>query len=196
MNAISKHIPIDAYAVIQEIHYRQTLPWNNGRIDEYRDFPNIQKLFECINSGISQEDFMFCGDLFRIHTPYVGLASDIDPQKEFLVSKVCCDGSCSIQPITEYDGNIVAFSKSYDFTRKVFYKVASNRRAIILHFNTDNRYGIDVNKLLARYDMEDKRYSDEQEVLFPISKEFLVKEYKCSPNQMRYYFKVKDKTGR
>lgn len=189
MRFISKHIPIDANAVLQEIHYRQALPWNNGRINEYQRFPHIQALFNCINSGIPREDFMFQGDLFRIHTPYIGLASDIDSESEEIVSKVCCDGSCSIQPKTKYDGEIVAFSKSYDFTRKVFYKVASNRRAIIIHITTGTCYGIDVNKLLARFDMEDERYSDEQEVLFPLCRDNLIKEYKCTPNQMRYYFR-------
>ena len=32
-------------------------------------------------------------------------------------------------------------------------------------------------------------YEDEQEILFPIFKNHIIKEYQCTPNQFRYYMR-------
>ena len=189
---ISNNIPLCAEQIINEINQRQQAPWNCGRINEDNEFPNLNALFKIINSGITREDFFYQGDLFRIHSPYTGLYTRINPQKEIIISKPCRDGSCHILERTEYDSKLVAFSKSCDFTDfNVYYKVEPEQKAFILHFNTHELFGIDVNAFLKRYDKlySHNRYKKEQEVLFPLSEEYLVKEYFCTPNQFKYYMR-------
>ena len=161
--------------VLHEMYERQGLPWNNGRINDYHQFPALNKLFGIINSGIPKEDFMFQGDLYRIHTSYGTLSEYIDPSKERLIGKV-------------YE-NKRAFSKSYDFTRSVFYKVPASSQAVIFHVNTGSLFGIDVNQFYKRYGLSNARIEDEMEILFPLTKETLVKEYWCTPNQFKHYMR-------
>ena len=190
MSPISSNINLSAEAVVDEIRDRQQLPWNSGGIARYREYPALQELFSIINSGIPREDFFYQGNLFRLHTPYIGIADDIDSTQEEVVSKICDDGSCSIHPKTRYSNAIVAFSKNFDFTdNKIYYKVAASMPAILIHVNTRNHYGIDVNKLMERFGCKIERYEREQEVLFPLQKEFVVKEYKETPNKFRYYLR-------
>ena len=187
---ISDNIKIHADVVIAEIAQRQQLPWNNGRISDYNQFPELQKLFRIINSGIPREDFFFQGDLFRLHTTYVTLEEYVDPSKERITGKVCSDGSCEVIPLTEYSDTLVAFSKSYDFTdRRVYYKVYPSDKAIMIHSNTKDLYGIDVNAFMDRFGVKQKRYSGEQEVLFPILRDYVVKEYEGTPNKFKYYLR-------
>lgn len=189
---ISENIPLDVEMVLQELYDRQSSPWNNGRINDYHQFDSLNKLFEIINSGIPKESFMFQGDLYRIHTSYVTFSEYIDPVKERLIGKICEDDSCSVLPITQFSKEVVAFSKSPDFTRKVFYKVPATRQAIILHVNTGKLFGIDVNQFYKRYGLSNERMEDEMEVLFPLTQQTLVKEYRCTPNRFKYYMR---KTG-
>lgn len=176
-------------AVLGEISARQNMPWNSGRINQYHRFDALNKLFAIINSGIPVEDFMFRGNLYRIHTPYVMLSENIDPKKERLISEICDDDSCSVLSITEFTENVIAFSKSPDFTRQVFYKVDPSAQSVLLHVNTGSMYGIDVNAFYHRYGLAVERFEEEREVLFPLTKETLVKEYWCTPNQFRYYMR-------
>lgn len=165
------------------------MPWN-GRISEYRSFPALQRLFEMMNSGIPKEVFFYQGDIYRLHSPYVTTTEWIDPQKERIISKVCSDGSCSVLPITEYSDTLVAFSKSYDFTDyRIYYKVAASQRSILIHINTKKLYGIDVNALLNRFGVDQWRYEGEQEILFPLLQEYVVKEYDGTPNKFKYYLR-------
>ena len=182
---VSKNIPINVYDLIAEIVKRQNCPWNNGRINDYQDFPLIQQLFQCINSGIQKEDFFYQGPLYRIHTSYGILHQFIEKDKEFLVSKVYCDDSCRVLPYTEETEKLCAFSKHYDFTP--FYKVY-DETAIFLLCDTGNLYGIDVCALLSRFGISN-RFEFEQEVLFPIRKNLIIKEYKCTPKQFNYYMR-------
>lgn len=193
MNIISENIPLNVEDIIKAIQHRQQLPWNNGRINNYNNFQVLQKLYEIINSGIPKEDFMFRGDLFRIHTSYVGFSEDVNSDKETIMSKICCDGSCSILPITEFSDSLVAFSKYNNFTRDVFYKVNANQTANIIYINTNQKYGIDVNALLSRFGMCNERYMEEHEVLFLLQQEYIIKEYRCSPTQLNYYLRHKRK---
>ena len=165
---VSKNIPLDAELVIQEIHKRQDLPWNNGRINNYNEFPLLNNLFKIINSGIAEEDFMYKGDLFRIHTAYESYIDVIDQSNERVLGKIYEDGSCFVLPFTSYSNDVVAFSKDPDFTRKVFYKVSSKRQAVIIHLNTLDLYGIDINALYHRFGYSNLRLEDEKEVLFPL----------------------------
>jgi len=186
---VSDNIPLDVELVLHEMCERQGLPWNNGRINDYHQFPALNKLFGIINSGIPKEDFMFQGDLYRIHTSYGTLSEYIDPSKERLIGKVYEDDSCSVLPITEFSDDVVAFSKSYDFTRSVFYKVPASRQAVIFHVNTGSLFGIDVNQFYKRYGLSNARMEDEMEILFPLTQETLVKEYWCTPKQFKHYMR-------
>ena len=173
-----------------ELVERQQLPWNNGRISEYKEYPSLHKLFQIINSGIPKEDFFYQGDLFRIHTGYVKLKENVEPSRERIIGKVRSDGSCRVLPITEYPDTLAAFSKRYDFTdRNIYYKVYPCEKAILIHSNTGSLYGIDVNVLKERFGVGHDRYSGEQEVLFPLLREYVVKEYNCTPNRFKYYLR-------
>ena len=190
MIPISSNINLSAEAVVDEIRERQQLPWNSGGIARYRECPALQKLFRIINSGIPKEDFFYQGGIFRLHTPYTGLADDIDPSQEDVVSRIGNDGSCSILPRTWYSDDVVAFSKSFDFTdSKIYYKVVASMPARLIHVNTKNCYGIDVNKLMERFGCKIELYEKEREVLFPLLPEFVVKEYKGTPNKFKYYLR-------
>lgn len=186
---VSKNIPLEVDKIINEIMHRQQAPWNNGRINEYNEYPTLQKLFDLINSGIPEEGFFYKGDLFRLHTPFDTLSTDVDPQREQIIGKIYSDGSCRVLPITEYSYKLVAYSKAFDFTdTTVFYKVYPNDKAILLHINTQSLFGIDVNKLLNRYGIV-TRYEKEQEVLFPLEETFIIKEYNGTPNKFKYYLR-------
>lgn len=186
---ISRSILLPAESVIAEICERQQLPWNSGSIAEYRDFPAIHALFQIINSGIPREDFFYQGDLYRLHSPYVGYASGIDPKREKIVSRICEDDSCLILRNTTYSEKLVAFSKTYDFTRKVFYNVNPTKPATLIHVNTHQLYGIDVNVFMRRFGVLQKLYEQEHEVLFPLLPEFVIKEYCGTPNKFKYYLR-------
>lgn len=183
---ISPNIPINTQLLIDEIHERQNQPWNNGRINDHKDFPTLHKLFQYINSGIPREDFFYKGQIYRIHTSYTALKEYVDTEKEFIVGRVWSDGSCRVLPYTEETEKLCAFSKSFDFTK--FDKVTNDEMAIFLSCNTGNLYGIDINVLLNRLGALN-RFEKEQEVLFPIHKEFVIKEYKCTPNKFNYYMR-------
>ena len=188
---LSPNIPINTRLLIAEIHKRQGRPWNDGRINDYEEFPLLQQLFQYINSGIPQEDFFYQGPIYRIHTPYIKLTKDINKKKEFIAGPICLDGSCRVLPYTEETNKVCAFSKSFDFTSDAFSNVYDDEMAIFLFCNTNSLYGIDVCILLDKLG-EPNRLNGEQEVLFPIQREFIIKEYQCYPNQFKEYI---DKTG-
>lgn len=186
---VSKNIPVSVVKVVNEIMTRQGMPWN-GRISEYHSFPTLQELFQIVNSGIPKEDFFYQGDIYRLHSPFVTTTEWVDPEKERIISKVRSDGSCSVLPMTKYSDKLVAFSKSYDFTdQRIYYKVAPSQRSILIHINTKKLYGIDVNVLLNRFGIDQRRYEGEQEILFPLLREYVVKEYDGTPNKFKYYLR-------
>ena len=134
----------------------------------------LEEFYIELNKNIElASKYGFKGNLYRIHTPYTALASENDRSKEYIVGEVCEDGSCSVLKETQYNNKIASFSKSYDFTRDVFYKISSNEKCNIIHVITGIKYGIDVTKVIG-----ENRFKDEQEVLFPLDKKFLLKEYK------------------
>ena len=165
--------PFNYDLLVNEIYTRQNCSWNNGRINNYMSFPEIEACFDFINQGDGY-DVGYKGDLFRIHTVTTGIIDFIDPNKYDILNEPDEeDGSCSILSKTNYDGKIVAFSKSYDFTKEVYYKVYPEQICNIIHINTGDMYGIDINTIITN-----ERLEDEQEVLFPLDKKYLVKEYK------------------
>lgn len=186
---ISQWIPLDVEDVIRAIYYRQGLPWNNGRINDYSYFEVLQTLFFYMNSGIPKEDFFYQGDLYRVHSSYSTLISQIDKNKERVIGGICSDGSCRVLPITKYSNQLVSFSKNHDFTRSCYYKLPANRQAVILWCKTRDKYGLDVNTFLKQYNAQNKTFEAEEEVLFPLQKCYLKKEYHCSPTQFKYYLR-------
>lgn len=186
---ISKEIPLEVNDVIQAIYERQNLPWNNGRINDYSNFAILQKLFIYINSGVSRQDFFYQGKIFRIHSSHTTLEACVDRNREHIVSKVCEDGSCTVLPLTDYSDKVVAFSKSHDFTTKCFYKVYNNVKAVMFYCDTGKKFGIDINSFLRKYNERNERFECEQEILFPLQKEYVIKEYICTPNQFNYFMR-------
>ncbi len=185
---ISKYIPLKVEEVIAEIKLRQGLPWNNGRINDYSDFSLLQKLFEYMNNGAPKDKYFYQGNIYRIHSSYAKLIEQVDHRSEHIVSQ-CSDGSCSVLPITEYSDNLVSFSKNRDFTRPCYNKIYPTESAIMFYCCTGTMFGLDVNAFLQKYGAPNERYIDEQEVLFPLNKKCIVKEYKCTPNQFNYYLR-------
>lgn len=185
---ISENIPLDVDLVLAELSWRQHAQWN-GNINEKREFPRLRELFRIINSGIPKEDFFYKGDLFRIHPSRDGLYGCIDLDRYRIVSGICDDGSCWISPITQYTDKLVSYSKSPDYTTPVWYKVWPRVQNLFLHVQTGGLYGIDVNALFARFGFYNEKFLGEQEVLFPLFQENVVKEYLCTPAQMKYYFR-------
>ena len=187
---ISENIPLDVEEVLREMVQWQYMPWGSGRIDNHCAFIALNRLFAIINSGIPKEDFMYQGDLFQICTPYVIDYATLDQSKERPVGTANEYGECWVLPITKYSEKVDAFSKNPDFTRPVFNsKVYHSQQAVLLHVNTGSMYGIDINAFYHRFGLENKRFEDEMEVLFPITKDTLVKEYWCTPNQFKYYMR-------
>lgn len=186
---ISKNIEINIDDVKNEILDRQGRSWNREVISENYTYNSLNNLFKIINSGIPKEDFMYVGDLYRIHSPYTSLYSCVDKEKEIVIGNICCDGSCHILRNTFYTNKVVSYSKCYDFTRDVFYHICPSQQSIIIHSNTKDLYGIDINVLLKRFNIFNDKFVEEQEVLFPLLKDYVVKEYKCTPNQLNFYMK-------
>lgn len=175
--------------VIEEIQNRQGMPWNNGGMSNDK-FPAIEEFFKYINSGIPKEDYFYSGDLFRLHTPYTTFDKWIHPEEGEILGVASLDHSCRFLPKTIYNGRVVAFSKNCDFTnRAIFPKVHSNETARLIHINTKDLYGIDVNKFMDLFGHKLELYEKEEEVLFPLNKEYVVKEYKGTPNKFKYYLR-------
>lgn len=175
---------------------RRKAPWNNGRINDHLSFPELNKLFKIINSGVEEEPFFYQGNLFRIHQGYSMLYDDIDISREVLCGSAYNDGSCHVLPITKYDEKLVAYSLNPDFTRGAYYKVRGNETAVIIHANTKDEYGIYGNELIRALGGRMDKFHEEYEVLFPLSKKYVVKEYRTTPNKFKYYKRAEGKNRR
>lgn len=157
----------------QEISKRQAKSWHNAQSDDPNEYSTIYDTFALLKNSGYDYGIGYQGDLFRIHSPHTTLKEYVDLDKENIIGEICDDGSCSVLPKTCYNNNIASFSKTYDFTKPVFYKIFEDGIYNFIHVHTKDIYGIDVNKIV-----NNPLYTDEEEVLFPISKEYLVKEYK------------------
>lgn len=142
--------------------------WNGGVFNSDKDFSILDSLLSYMNSGIPVEDYFYRGDIYRIHCRSNKPPFDL--------------------PVTKYTDKISCFSKSYDFTRDCYYKVCSIDKSILFHANTGLMYGLDVTAFLNKFGIMN-HYEDEEEVLFPFSKKYIIKEYKCTPNQFKYYMR-------
>lgn len=85
-------------------------------------YSNLDKLFEIINSGIPEEDFFYKGDLFRIHHYKAIDKDEYNPFAHDVLGRFS-DGQLCVVSGTRYDGKLSSFSKSYDFTSHVWYRV-------------------------------------------------------------------------
>ena len=186
---------LDLELLYDELLMRREAPWNNGRINDRLSFPELNKLFKLINSGTEKESFFYQGNLFRIHQGYSMLYDDIDMSREVLCGSIYDDGSCYVLPVTKYDEKLVAYSLSPDFARDSYYKVRGDETAVIIHANTKDKYGIYGNELIRVLGGQMDKFYEEYEVLFPLSKKYVVKEYETTPNRFRYYKRAEGKTG-
>lgn len=80
-------------------------------------------------------------------------------------------------PAIKWHGMVASWSKSYDFTED-FNHIYPEAKYTIIHANTGNSAGIDVNKFSLYLDCYNKRSACENEVIFPMKKEYVVNIYK------------------
>lgn len=191
---ISESIHLNVEEIIKFLYKRQVAPWNGGVYFDDEKYYVLNELFNAINTpNMNRFEYMYRGDIYRIHCSSTKLKEDVDFSKERIVGTICKDGSCSVLPITEYHNSLASFSKCSDFTSSCYYKIMHTQTAVIFHANTGNRYGIDVNAFLNYYGYENSRFAAEQEVLFPMSERYILKEYLCSPNQFKYYMRKRSR---
>lgn len=180
----------ERYKLACEIEAWLGAPWNGcGKVSV--DFPELNRLFKQINQTKEVLPYAYSGRIYRIHCPHSGLAVNIDASLEYVFGRIWSDGSCSILPITQYDGRLASFSKSPDFTTLAYYKVCPTKKAVFLVSDTGSQMGIDVMALLSYLGVEKSRFLGEREVIFPITRNTVVKEYHCTPNCFKYYMRGK-----
>ena len=183
------NIEVNIDLVLCEITERKNAPWNSGRINNYISQTETQKLFCALNSGSERPAFAYAGRLYRIHSPSVLFAPNINPAEYDIVGKIACDESCTALPITQYSDALVAWSKNYNFNHSKWYKVYPQERARFLVAETQDVVGIDVNAFLCLFGDGPGRFKYEHEVLFPVLKKYIPKEYECTPNQFAHYMR-------
>jgi len=178
-------------AIIEELCVHQNRPWNRGMANDSSDFVMLNLLFDRINNTDFCDDFIYQGPLYRIHCGYCGIEVD---DNSFSVGRIAENNSRWILPKTIYDDNVVSFSKCCDFTKRVYYHVLDDVPAVIIRVNTKSLKGIDINKFYDKYGSDfdlsyNDRFRDEQEVLFPLLEDHVIKEYVCTPKQFNYYMR-------
>ncbi|PST41053.1 hypothetical protein C7U55_05270 [Faecalibacillus faecis] len=80
-------------------------------------------------------------------------------------------------PSIRWHGMVASWSSSYDFT-KGFNKIGTNTKYTIIHANTGDSAGIDVNKFSQYLGSYNQYTACENEIIFPMKKGFVVKVYK------------------
>lgn len=80
-------------------------------------------------------------------------------------------------PAIKWHGMIASWSSSYDFTTG-FNHIYSDVKYTIIHANTGSSAGIDVNKFSEYLRCYNQHTACENEVIFPMKKEFVVNVYK------------------
>ena len=80
-------------------------------------------------------------------------------------------------PAIKWHGMIASWSSSYDFTTG-FNHIYSDAKYTIIHGNTRNSAGIDVNKFSEYLGCYNQYTACENEIIFPMKKEFVVDVYK------------------
>lgn len=182
-------IYIDETIVLCEIEERKNAPWNNGRINDYLQMSETNKLFHAINSGTATPNFAFKGRLYRMHSPTSDFANMLDLNQYEIIGKIYDDNSCRALSKTQYSDKLVAWSKNYNFDNHQWYKAYCAGRSRFLVANTQKVYGIDVNAFLDRFGSGPGRFMYEHEVLFPLMPEYILHEYTCTPQQFHRYMR-------
>lgn len=180
----------ERYRLACEIDVWLGAPWNGGG-KAPEQFPELNCLFKRINRIKEVLPYAYSGRIYRVHCSHSGLAADVDESREYVAGHIWSDGSCSILPITQYDGRLASFSKFPDFTTPTYYKVCPTKKAVFLVSDTGSQKGIDVMALLLYLGVKKSRFAGEQEVIFPVTRDTVVKEYHCTPNRFRYYMRGK-----
>lgn len=107
--------------------------------------------------------WVYQGDIYRvIGEAYVYEDGDDEPHMEM--------------PEIKWHGMIASWSSSYDFTTG-FNHIYSDAKYTIIHANTGDSVGIDANKLGKYLGYYNPYTEEENEVIFPMVKEFVVKVY-------------------
>ena len=92
-------------------------------------------------------------------------------------------------PAIKWHGMIASWSSSYDFTVG-FNHMYPDEKYTIIHANTGNSAGIDVNKFSKYLGCYNQYTACENEVIFPMKKEFVVNVYKnISPTEFKELMK-------
>lgn len=186
---VRQDIPLNVDDIVHTIRERQGAGWNGGIYYQYFNSSILQSLFDYMNSGIPVDNYFYRGSIYRIHCSSFMLASNVNKDDDIIIGKICGDGSCRVLPVTKYTDKLSSFSKCYDFTTKCYYKVSPKEQAVLFHFNTGDKYGLDINSFLHKYGYKNEIFEGEQEILFPFSQQYILKEYHCTPNQFKYYMR-------
>ena len=179
-------------------HPLNQLSWNNQMymiavtMRQFREFP-------LCGGGYDEEGLRFydgvLGSLIRMR--------DKMPEYEAFVSKWAFQGDIyrvigearvhedgNDEPHTEmpeikWHGMIASWSSSYDFTTG-FNHIHPDAKYTIIHANTGDSVGIDANKLGDYVGGYNPHTVGENEVIFPMKKEFVVKVYEeITPNEFK-----------
>ena len=172
------------------IQKRQEKSFDNARFkcEQYNEF--FRLLFKWMNKKQTPEPYFYQGELYRIHVPRIYDIDYVNREEIIEPFESESDGNVLALKDTRYSDELVSFSKDYDFTKDVFYNVYPTQIARFFHCNTKQFYGLDVNKFYESYGERIERYEKEQEVLFPLQKEFVIKEYTCTPIKFKEYMEL------
>lgn len=194
-------------------HPLNQLSWNDQKyiiavtMRQFREFP-------LCSGGYNEERLRFydgvLGSLIRMRDEMRRTQNEWDmPEYEAFVSKwafqgdiyrvigeVCVHEDGDDEPHTEmpeikWHGMIASWSSSYDFTTG-FNHIYPDAKYTIIHANTGDSVGIDANKLGDYVGGYNPHTVGENEVIFPMKKEFVVKVYKeITPNEFKNLMEVR-----
>ena len=198
-------------------HPLNQLPWSSQMymiaitMHQFREFPL------CSGEGYDEEGLRFydgvLGNLIRTRDKMRRAQNELGiqemPEYEALVSKWAYQGDIYRvigemyvyedgddaphleMPEIKWHGMIASWSSSYDFTTG-FNHIHPDAKYTIIHANTGDSVGIDANKLGDYVGGYNTHTVGENEVIFPMKKEFVVKVYKeITPNEFKNLMEVR-----
>lgn len=129
--------------------------------NEYRK--ELDQIPKAIDEFESQ--WAYNGDIFRV----------ID--KAYVWPKKLAKEPKRRTPRIKWHGMVASWSSSFDFT-KGYNHISKNAKYTFLHSNTGQSVGIDVNKFSSYLDCYNSNLSQENEIIFPMEKNYSVKIYR------------------
>lgn len=192
-------------------HPLNQLPWSSQMymiaitMHQFREFPL------CSGEGYDEEGLRFydgvLGNLIRTRDKMRRAQNELGiqemPEYEAFVSKWAYQGDIYRvigemyvyedgddtphleMPEIKWHGMIASWSSSYDFTTG-FNHIYPDVKYTIIHANTGDSVGIDANKLGDYVGGYNPHTVGENEVIFPMKKEFVVEVYKeITPNEFK-----------